>query len=353
MMNFASDNTAGISDRILKAINEANSGFAGSYGGDASTEALEARISEVFETEAAVFPVATGTAANILATAAITPPWSTMLCSHNAHLMTDECGGAEMFTGGAKLIGIDGRYSKMSPDALRAALGSWPGGVPHHMQPASLSISQVSEFGSVWSVDEVAEIGGIAREHGLKFHMDGARFANAVAALGCAPADITWRAGVDILSFGATKNGALAAEAIVVFDKKLAASLPYRRMRSGHLVSKSRFLAVQLLAYLEDGHWLELADHANGMAQRIGSAIDTAANARLAAPVQANEVFAFISPSLDTALKAAGADYHDWPTSIPDLNDPPVDGEVLVRFVASFQTTGQEVGRFAQIVAEA
>jgi len=350
-MNFASDNTAGISDRVLKAINEASSGFANSYGGDKLTEALTARICEVFETDAAVFPVATGTAANILSTAAITPPWSAMLCSHNAHLMTDECGGAEMFTGGAKLIGIDGPFSKMSPAALRAALADWPGGVPHHVQPASLSISQVSEFGGVWTVDEVAEIGAIAREYGLKLHMDGARFANAVAALGCAPADVTWRAGVDILSLGATKNGALAAEAIVVFDKELAASLPYRRMRSGHLVSKSRFLAVQLLAYLEDGHWLELAGHANTMAAQIGAAVEAAPNGRLAAPVQANEVFAYISPGLDTALKDAGADYHDWPTSVPDLSDPPVGEERLVRFVASFQTTGQEVGRFAQIAA--
>jgi threonine aldolase len=174
--------------------------------------------------------------------------------------------------------------------------------------------------------------------------MDGARFGNAVASLGCAPADITWKAGVDILSFGATKNGALAAEAIVVFDPDLAASLPYRRMKAGQLLSKGRFLAAQFLAYLRDDHWLELAGHANAMA---------APKARLAAPVDANEVFAYVKPAADAALQEAGAVYHDWPGGTPDPADPPVGDEKLVRFVASFQTTGQEVGRFAQVIGAA
>lgn len=349
-MNFASDNTAGISDPILKAICDASTGVSPSYGGDDWTAALEKRMGEVFEADVAVFPVATGTAANILSLAAIAAPWSGILCSHDAHVMTDECGGAEMLTGGAKLFGIDGRRAKIDRAALAAALAGWPRGVPHHVQPSAISISQASEFGAVWTPDEVAGIGGIARACGLKVHMDGARFANAVAALGCAPADITWRAGVDILSFGATKNGALAAEAIVVFDRALAASLPYRRMKAGHLLSKSRFLAVQLLAYLEDGLWLELAAHANAMAGTIGAAVEAAAGARLAAPVEANEVFAYLEEPVDRALGEAGCTYHHWPSGMPDPADPPREGEVLARFVASFQTTGQEVGRFAQVI---
>ncbi len=205
----------------------------------------------------------------------------------------------------------------------------------------------------MWSVAEAGAVGEIARRHGLKLHMDGARFGNAVAALGCSPAEITWRAGVDILSFGATKNGALAAEAIVVFDPDLAASLPFRRMKAGQLLSKGRFLAAQLLAYLNDDHWLELARHSNAMAGKMGSAIEAAANARLAVPVDANEVFAFISPSVNAALKSAGAVYHGWPSGFPDPADPPKGEETLVRFVTSFQTAGQEVGRFAQVIAEA
>lgn len=352
-MQFASDNTAGISERILKAIAEASNGFAGSYGGDERTRALEARMADLFERDVTIFPVVTGTAANALSMAAIAAPWTGILCSHDAHVMTDECGAAEMFTGGAKLFGIDGRHAKFDADELARRLEAWPGGVPHHVQPAAVSISQVSEFGAVWSVSEVGAIGEIAKRNGLKLHMDGARFANAVAALGCAPADITWRAGVDILSFGATKNGALAAEAIVVFDPDLAASLAYRRMKAGQLLSKGRFLAAQFLAYLEDGHWLELAGHANAKASDLGAAIEAAPNCRLAVPVQANEVFAFIAPSVDRALTEAGAAYHDWPAGIPDPEDPPVDGEKLVRFVCSFQTTGQEVGRFAQVIGTA
>jgi len=352
-MFFASDNSAGISDKILAAIAAANSGPASSYGGDALTEALTARMAEVFERPVSIFPVATGTAANILSLAAIAPPWSGILCSHSAHVMTDECGGAEMFTGGAKMFGVDGRHSKIDPAVLADRLAGWPDVVPHHVRPAAISISQVSEFGSAWSAGEVGAIGDLARQYGLKLHMDGARFANAVAALGCAPADITWRAGVDILSFGATKNGALTAETIVVFDPELAVSLPFRRMKSGHLLSKSRFLAAQMLAYLDDGHWLDLAGHANAMAAKVADAVGAAPKARLAVPVDANEVFAYLQPEADAALKDAGAVYHRWPGGIPDEQDPPVGPEVLVRFVTSFQTTGQDVGRFAQVLADA
>ncbi|TCT13276.1 L-threonine aldolase [Tepidamorphus gemmatus] len=349
-MNFASDNTAGVAAPILEAIAEASADFAGSYGGDRWTAALSARMAEVFEADVAVFPVVSGTAANILSMAAIARPWSGILCSHDAHIMTDECGGAEMLTGGAKLYGIDGRNAKIDVDVLSRRLETWPGGVPHHVQPAAISITQASEYGAVWTPEEVGAIGAVVRRHGLRLHMDGARFANAVAALGCAPADVTWRAGVDILSFGATKNGAMAAEAVIVFDRALADSLPFLRMRTGHLLSKSRFLAAQLLAYLDGGLWLELARHANRMAARLAAAIEATPAARLAAPVEANEVFAYLSASTDRALKAAGCAYHHWTSGIPDAANPPREGEVLCRFVASFQTSDAEVGRFAEIV---
>lgn len=352
-MNFASDNTAGIAAPILEAIAAASAGFAGSYGGDRWTAALAARMAEVFETEVAVFPVASGTAANILSMAAIARPWSGILCSHDAHIMTDECGGAEMLTGGAKLYGIDGRNAKIDAHVLSRRLATWPRGVPHHVQPAAVSITQASEYGAVWTPDEVGAIGAVARRHGLRLHMDGARFANAVAALGCAPADVTWRAGVDILSFGATKNGAMAAEAVVVFDRALADSLPFLRMRTGHLLSKGRFLAAQLLAYLEGGLWLELAAHANAMAARLGAAIEASPDARLAAPVEANEVFAYLAGPADRALKAAGCGYHHWTSGIPDPDNPPRGGEVLARFVTSFQTGEADVARFAEVIAAA
>jgi len=350
-MNFASDNTSGISDRILAAIGEANSGFAGSYGGDDLTARLNDAFGALFETTVTVLPVATGTAANTLSLAAITPPWGGILCGDHSHVMTDECGAAELITGGAKLFGMATRNAKMRADRLKEALAAWPGGVPHHVQPASLSISQVSEFGAVWRPDEVAEIGAIADAHGLKLHMDGARFANAVATLQCAPADITWKAGVDILSFGATKNGAMAAEAIVVFDAALAESLPFRRMKTGHLLSKSRFLAAQLLAYIEDSHWLALAGHSNAMGARLAAALEQAPNARLALKPDANEVFAYLTAPLVEALKAAGATFHGWPAGYPDEANPPREGESLMRFVTSFQTVPEEVDRFAEIVA--
>lgn len=349
-MNFASDNTAGIAAPILQAIADASTGFAGSYGGDRWTAALTERMAEVFEADVAVFPVASGTAANILSMASIARPWTGILCSHDAHIATDECGGAEMLTGGAKLYGVDGRHAKIDAAELTRRLETWPRGVPHHVQPAAISITQATEYGAVWAPEEVSSIGRIARAHDLRLHMDGARFANAIAALGSAPADVTWRAGVDILSFGATKNGAMAAEAVVVFDRALAEALPFQRMRTGHLLSKGRFLAAQLLAYLEGGLWLNLAGHANAMAARIGAAVEASPGARLAAPVEANEVFAFLGEAADRALKDAGCAYHHWTSGIPDPANPPRKGEVLARFVASFQTREEEVDRFAEAV---
>ncbi len=352
-MNFASDNTAGVSAPVMAALQEANKGFASAYGTDELTAAAGRRLAELFECDAQVFLVATGTAANALSLAAIAQPWTAILCSHNAHVLTDECGAVEMYSGGARLVGQDGNRAKPDVAALADSLAAWPGGRPHVMQPAGVSISQATEWGAVWSPDEVGAVGEVARRHGLKLHMDGARFANAVAALNCAPAEITWRAGVDILSFGATKNGAMGAEAIVVFDPALAETLAKRRMRAGQLLSKSRFPAAQLLAYLENGHWLELAAHANEMAGRLARGLETRDLARLAVPAQANEVFAWVPEPAVKRLREAGAKFYEWPGRVTGADIAGREGERLVRLVTSFATRAEEVDRFTEIAAGA
>src|SRR6185312_1799022 len=248
----------------------------------------------------AVFPVATGTAANALALAALTPPWGAIYCHEAAHIQSDECGAPEFFAAGAKLLPLAGEDAKLMPATVEAAL--LERGVVHHVQPSALSISQATEAGTLYRPAEIAALGALARRHGLALHMDGARFANAVAALGCAPADLTWRAGVDALSFGATKNGALAAEAVIFFDPAKAADLAYRRKRAGHLFSKMRFLSAQLDAYLADGLWLRNARHANAMAARLGQGLARLPGARLVHPVEANEVFVELAEASIAAL---------------------------------------------------
>ncbi|MDH3793082.1 MAG: beta-eliminating lyase-related protein, partial [Rhodospirillales bacterium] len=250
MTNFCSDNTAGASPQILEALARAAAGKVMPYGNDDLTRRVEARLREVFETDCAVFPVATGTAANVLGLSVMTPPYGAVYCHKDSHINVDECGAPEFFTGGAKLVTLDGAHGKLTPEILAGAIGGV--GDVHHVQPAAISLTQASEAGTLYTPEEVAAIGDLARQHGLGLQMDGARFANALVALGCSPAEITWRAGVDALAFGATKNGALAAEAVVLFKPELARTFAYRRKRGGHLFSKMRFLSAQLDAYLAD-----------------------------------------------------------------------------------------------------
>jgi threonine aldolase len=309
-MNFRSDNVTGIAPEILAAIAAANAGAAASYGADAITERLCRRVSEIFEHEAAVFPVATGTAANALALASVTPVWGAIYCHEASHVQTDECGAPEFFAGGAKLLPLAGAGAKLAPAAIEAAMIER--GVVHHVQPAAISISQATEAGTVYQPGEIAALAAVACRHGLALHMDGARFANAVAALGCSPADLAWRAGVDVLSLGATKNGALAAEAVVFFDPAKADGFAYRRKRGGHLFSKMRFLSAQLDAYLADGLWLRNARHANAMAGRIAAGLAALPGARLRHPVEANEVFVELPEAAIAALDAAGFGFYRW-----------------------------------------
>ena len=348
-MRFGSDNSAGVSPKIMAAVAAANSGTAPSYGADDLTRALEKRLAEVFEHEVAVFLVTTGTAANALSVAAMTPPWGAVLCHEHSHLMVDECGAPEFYSG-AKLVGLAGPEGKVAPRTVTEALGEFAEGFVHQVQPTLLSITQSSEAGTVYSPAEIAALAEACRPRRLALHMDGSRFANAVASLGAAPAEITWKAGVEALSLGATKNGAMFAEAIVLFDRERAEALGYLRKRAGQLVSKQRFMAAQFLAWLDDDHWLALAGHANRMAARLAAALSVSGSARLAFAPQANEVFAIISETANARLRAAGAQYHAWTPAIIAAEERPGPGEMLVRLVTSFATTAEEIDRFAALV---
>jgi len=330
-MNFRSDNVTGAAPEILAALMTANEGTAASYGADAISARLKERFSTLFEREVAVFPVAIGTAANALAIAAVTPPWGVVYCHTESHIQVDECGAPEFFTGGAKLMPLEGEDGKITPAAVEAVLVE--PGIVHSPQPACISISQATEAGTVYTVEEVGALGALARRRGLSLHVDGARFANALVASNASPAALTWRAGVDILSFGATKNGALAAEAIIVFDPARAADLAYRRKRGGHLFSKMRFLSVQLEAYLADGLWLRNARHANAMAARLAEGLAATPGAKLIHPVQANEIFIALPEPVIATLESGGVGFYRW-------GGP---GEGILRLVTAFNTRVEDV----------
>lgn len=306
-MNFRSDNTAPAAPEIMAALNAVNEGAQAAYGEDEWSAQLNGAFSGVFECDVSVFTVASGTAANAIALASAVPPWGAVLCHREAHIECDECGAAEFFSGGAKLVLLDGAAAKLDAAALAEGVRRNGRGI-HSVVPAAVSVSQTTERGATYKPNELAAIGAVAKRSQLAFHMDGARFGSAVTALGCAPADISWRAGVDLLSFGATKNGALAAEAIICFNPDLNEAIARRRKRAGHLFSKGRFVAAQLLAYLEDGLWLRLAARANMLAARLGEA----AAPFLSAPVESNQVFIKPGTAALQRLRDGGALFYDW-----------------------------------------
>jgi len=348
-MNFASDNVYGVHPRILESLNAANAGTASSYGSDEFTRRAEQRLCEVFGTELQAFLVTTGTAANGLALSAITPGFGAILCHAEAHVSCDECNSPEFFTGGAKIIGLRGAGGKITPELVAQTLKGFIRG-EHDPKPKGVTITNVSELGTVYSPAEVRALSDLIRPKGMKLHMDGARFANAVAGLGVSPADLTWKSGVDVMSFGATKNGAMMLEAVIFFDLGLAADFAYRRMRGGQLVSKSRYLGAQMLAYLENGLWLDNARRANRLAQDLAAGLRRFKSIRLPHPTQANEVFAVIPRRLNDRLLASGATYHDW---MPDsLCGTLGAGEIFVRFLCSFATPEDSVQRFLALIAE-
>ena len=348
-MNFSSDNALGASPRVMQALLAANEGAAAAYGSDPHSQRAAQMLCEIFERDCAVFLVATGTAANALALAALAPPWGAVFCHADAHVNRDECGAPEFFGDGLKLVPIKGAGGKLTPAALEARLSRFPRGVVHHVQAHALSLSQATEAGTIYSCEEIAALSGIARSAGMGVHMDGARFANALLTLGRTPAEMTWKAGVDVLCFGATKNGTLACEAVVFFDPAKAENFGFRRKRSGHTISKGRFLGAQMAGYLEDGHWLDLARHANACAAQLSQGLAMLPGVRLPWPCQANEVFALLPGRMDAALRAAGAAYYDWRAE----DVAPGAGEVFIRLVTSFATRQEDLARFVAVAAAA
>lgn len=306
-MRFFSDNAAAACPEVMAALHEANR-LDTAYDGDGWSRRLNAAFSDLFGTEVEALWVATGTAANSLALAALCPPHGSIVCHRDAHIQTDECGAPEFYTHGAKLLLGEGQGAKLNPAEVERLLATVRDDV-HQVQPHALSITNATEYGCVYTPDETAALGDLAKARGLGFHLDGARFANAVASLGCSPAELSWRAGVDALSFGFTKNGGLSAECLIYFRKGLAAATLYRRKRAGHLLSKGRYLAAQLLAMLDGDVWLRNARAANAAAARLAAA---AGADRLLLPVQANEVFIRVSPDEAAALRGQGFDFYDW-----------------------------------------
>ena len=352
-MNFASDNGAGVAPEILEAISASSSVNAPAYGADDYTARAEALLSEVFETQVAAFLVVTGTAANALALSALARPWEAVFCHVEAHVHDDECGAPEFYSGGGKLVGVPGEGGKIMPGSLHEALNRFPRGLVKSSQPGALSLSQATEAGTIYRQSEIGKLCAIAHRAGVAVHMDGARFANALVSSGISPAQMTWRAGIDALSFGATKNGALACEAVVFFYPERASDFAFRRKRGGHTVSKGRFLGAQMEAYLKDGLWLRLAGRANALARRLGQGLSAVPGVRIAWPTEANEVFAIAPSALVERWRAAGARFHEWNTSSLSAEATPKPGEKLVRLVTSFETEIDEIDRLLRLCVRA
>lgn len=349
-MWFASDNASPVAPEVLAALARANEGHVPSYGKDGATERVVARLREIFEApEAAVHLVATGTAGNALALACLCPPWATIYCHRNAHVEEDECAAPEFFTGGAKLTLLEGRDAKIAPDSLARALDFTARAGVHNVQRGALSLTNATELGAIYAPDEVRVLADLAHARGVPVHLDGARFANALVSLGCTPAEASWKAGVDVLTLGGTKNGLLGVEAVILFDPETSWEFELRRKRGGHLFSKHRYLAAQMEAYLEGGLWLELASRANARAAALSAGLAALPDTRIDHPTQANAVFAAWPRSRHRALSAAGAQYYLWPGH-QSLEGP---GEALLsaRLVCSWSTTEAEVATFLGVLA--
>src|SRR5262245_39088988 len=340
LRGFASDNIAGDSPEILAAIAACNFGQAMPYGNDELSRQVERSVSDIFEHEVSVFLVSTGTAANALSLAVLTPPWGSVLSHADAHINNDECGAPEFYTNGAKLVQLGGAKGKIDFAALKVQVRRMVGDV-HSVQPSCVSITQATELGCVYSLDEISAIGGICREANLSLHMDGARFANALVALDCSPADMTWKAGVDVLSLGATKNGALSVDAIVLFRKELASALAFRRKRAGQLSSKMRFLAAQINAYFANDLWLRNARHANAMAKALALGLKSIPRIEVCHEPETNILFCRLPVAIIKGLIAHGFVFYEdrWERGI-------------VRFVTSFATTQEDVADLLAVARE-
>lgn len=334
-MNFKSDNTVPVSPEIIKSIIDANFGYQSSYGGDQSSKELERKLSEIFDKEVFVFLTSTGTASNCLALSSIVKPHSIIYASDQAHTNTDECGAPSFFTGGATLFILPSIFGKLDPTLLDRTIMQDLSLKPRKQKPGCISLTQVTELGTVYSISELEKISLVAKKYGLPIHMDGARFTNALVSLGCRPSEVTWKVGVDVLSLGATKNGAMCAEAVVFFNRDHANDFVYLQKRAGQLMSKTRFISCQFLSYFKDDLWLKNASHANSMAQKLAK-VFLKHNFKIAYPVEANEVFVNIEKNFADYLLKSDVGFYPW-------GDPQ---DCLYRFVTSFYTTIDEIENF-------
>lgn len=348
-MFFASDNWAGAHPAIAENLTRHAPGFASAYGTSDLDQAVERTFCEIFEREVAVFFVATGTAANSLSAAALARPGGIMLSHRDAHMITDEGGAPEFLTGGLRMAGVGGSGGKIDVAELASAINRYPEGAVHSGQLAGISLTQATEIGSVYTLKEIDAICDLAKQHALPVHMDGARFANALVKLATTPAEMTWKRGIDVLSFGGTKNGCWCAEAVIFMNPEQTKDFPYIRKRSAQLFSKSRFIAAQFEAYFKDDLWLTSARHANTMASRLAERINVSKNARLAWPVDANELFPIVRREAVERLKREGAAFYPWPTPL-ELIDRIGPDETLTRLVTSFATSEQEIDQFADLL---
>ena len=334
-MIFTSDNASGAAPEIMAALLAANAGYARSYGADEIMAKATAQLRALFQApEAAIHLVPTGTAANSLALALHAQPWSAIFAHTDAHIAVDECGAPEFFSNGAKVVAVPGDHGKMTFETLTAALARTGDNGVHGVQRGILSITNVTEAGTVYTPDQIAALTALARAKHIPSHLDGARFANALVATGATPAEMTWKAGIDLLSFGGTKNGCLGVEAVILFNPEKAWELELRRKRAGHLFSKNRFLAAQMLAYLTDDLWLNLARHANAMGAALAAGLATIQSATLRHPVEANMLFPEWPAGTNARAFAKGAAFYDFPAP---------KGREAARLVASWSTTEADV----------
>jgi len=329
-VKFASDNIAGACPEVLDAILKANDGDSTPYGNDQISTDLQKKFSDLFEKDVIVFPIASGTAANALALSTMTPSFGNIYCHKLSHINTDECGAPEFYTGGGKLVTLNGINGKILAEELDQAIGGK--GIVHHTQPSSVSITQVCETGEVYQLDEIKKISEVTHKHKLNMHMDGARFANALVSLNTTPAEMTWKSGIDVLSFGATKNGCIAAEAIIFFNKDLVGNIAFLMKRAGHLLSKMRFVSAQLDAYISNDVWLRNARHANKMGKKLSDGLNNHSDINLAYPTDANEVFATFPRNKIKNLNSEGY----------KMNEDELDGKA-VRLVAAWNTKDSDV----------
>ena len=338
MTIFSSDNVTGACPEVMDAIVAANEGIVESYGNDKWSTNLQKKLSEIFETDVVVFPVVSGTAANALALSVLSPAFGKIYCNELSHINTDECGAPEFFSGGAKLVTMSSEDGKINAKDLSQNIRGT--GIVHLAQPAAVSITQACETGTVYQLEEIKSIAETAHEHGLKVHMDGARFANAIVSLNVSPAEMTWKSGVDVLSFGGTKNGCLTAEAVVFFKPELVGNFPYLHKRSGQLLSKMRFISAQLEAYISNDVWLRNARNANSMAKLLSEGFAKFPDIKLAYTTQSNEVFVHLPSSIIDLLNAKGY----------NVSEDELDGK-SVRFVTAWNTVSDDIEKLLSAIS--